>query len=191
MGFVGLHVCAFFWREGQSFLANSLRCLDPEKAKSLKKFQGTYSFICHDFLGHGTLVEGAFYAGWPGWNVGVEVKRPVADGESGWGGDGSRDGTVLSAVTPLCPLMERWRRAFCVRHESASLLRQNSYDDRFLFLTESTEPFAVRIPGSCNVSLWGHQEVVTMDQVIESTGTMGTVGLPPERASFLSGNRSH
>ena len=33
------------------------------------------------------------------------------------------------------------------------------------FLTASTKPFAVSIPGFCNVSLWGHRGVVTMDHV--------------------------
>lgn len=33
------------------------------------------------------------------------------------------------------------------------------------FLTASTKPFAVRIPSLCNVSLWGHRGVVTMNHV--------------------------
>ena len=57
-------------------------------------------------------------------------------------------------------------RASCVRDESASLLGQNCYSYTISrFLTASAKACAVRTPSFCDVQLWGHQELVTMDHV--------------------------
>lgn len=131
MGFVGPRVCAFFWQEGQSFLPNSLRCLDPKKVKSLERHSPGHLrlhlpwFSGPQRCGRRRVLCWVARAGGRGGVRAAWGRRGARVG-----GDGRKVGTApLSAITLSGRLMERWRRAFCARHQSASPPRRNPHDD--------------------------------------------------------------